>query len=154
MARVSIEVRLPKLPNMDFDLTPEFKIAADVIAAEMRGNITKGVNVDELSPLRPNAPSVARRKFEKFGHARPLIAEHRKFIEKASYIIRVIRRNFVQLSMSQSVHPDSKISIARLGQIHNDGEGRKHKREFWGVSPTAFKRIRSKIADRITRLLK
>lgn len=153
MATVTVKVNLPKLPNLDIDFSQEFRKSAELIAAEIRGNITRGTTVDERGPLPANSPSVAAAKKIRVGHSRPLIADHRKLVSKESYVIEAIRKNVVLLRLSNAVHPGGGISIARLGAIHNNGEGQK-KREFWGVSPTAFKRIRSFIADKIKEILK
>lgn len=152
---ININVRkLVNIPDINLDLTRELTESAKIIGSEIRGNIKRGTNVQETGSHRLNAPGYRKWKLTNLGEGRPLVAEHKKLIAVDSYPIRRIGKNHVRLSLSNAPHPGSSASIAEVGAYNNSGTNRIPKREFWGVSKTAVKRIVGFLTDEIAKLVK
>jgi phage gpG-like protein len=141
-------------PNLNLDLTEEMKEGAEIIASEIRGNIKRGSDPSELKSHPLNEPKYAQRKLDKLGHQKPLVAFQRKLIDTGSYVIKVIKRNSVVLRLSNANHPKSKASIAQIGAWNHNGTENIPARPFFAVSEIASKRVTSKVADKISRLIR
>lgn len=150
---INIKVSVKELPNINLDLTEEFKEATNIIASEIRGNIKRGTNIEETVSHRLNSPKYRQWKLTNLGEGRPLVAKEKKLIDPASYPVKKVGRNHVRVMLSNARHPGSNASIAEIGAYNNFGTSRIPAREFWGVSKTAVKRVIAFITDRVAKLV-
>lgn len=137
----------------ELDLTEEMREGALVIAEEIRGNIKRGTNPTEQISHKLNAPKYAERKVKKLGQSKPLVAFFEALIEKSSYVIQELGRNNVVLRLSNAAHPKAKATISQIGSWNHYGTNKIPPRPFFEVSDIAAKRVRAKLADKISRLI-
>jgi hypothetical protein len=89
----------------------------------------------------------------KMGYSKPLIDIHKKLIAtEGVYIVSSPGRNHAVLNLTNSIHPDSRLSVSDIGTINNFGNGKIPARPFFGITKYAFNRIVAFIADEIDRI--
>ena len=149
---ITVNLKLGVLENVSIDFTKELMVAGDLIAQEMRGNVKRGLGVND-SALKANNAGYAAAKRKRLGHAKPLIADFKTLVTPANYQIKRIKVNHVRVGYV-GMHPKAKMTIGQLAYIHNQGLGNNPKREFAGITRTAVKRVMAYLNDRVARLFK
>jgi len=151
MSNITVKIKLGYL-NKTIDFTEQMLKAGKTIAAEIRGNVLKGLDVDDM-PLTPNKEPYASLKQKKLGHVRPLIAQYLKFVSASSYIVKKIKINWVRIQFTGK-HPETDLNIGELAAIHQYGEGHNPVRKFVGITVYAREKIIYDLRNYIIKLFK